>query len=239
MASALRNRVAGKFRVRSAATVAGSRRAGAGKRVSTENDSNAAWPDRPKTFPDRASAVGLCWSWSATDSATATLASTRTWRPLPLVGIAERPDQFVVDGGSCRRYYEPAVALLERVGGNRFDAQAPAIRRHLHLAGTEAHLFPQALRNYQPTCRINGSSHTIMIPVPVPIPQRGEAAFKRLVTPEDLYYERGDVGATSSATVRPAPREAPDAHERSARNRRPGSRPGARARRLLPRSMRR
>lgn len=82
--------------------------------LSTENASNAAWPARPSLGPS-SPAIATSWdSWSATQSDTATLVSTRTSGVLPLVGISERPNVIDRDRLAARGDHEAASTSNER-----------------------------------------------------------------------------------------------------------------------------
>src|SRR5918999_2053499 len=146
------------------ATAAGLRRAGGGRRVSTENVSKAAWPARPSLRSPSVRNVGSWCSWSATVSATATLVSTSSSAPLPLPGIAERADELVVDLGTARRDDEAPVAFVQGVLDQRFNPQAGAVGSHLNLARSQSQVIAQRLWYHQSPCLVNGCSHARMMP---------------------------------------------------------------------------
>src|SRR5215210_1534931 len=203
-ARAPRNLLSGKLTARRRATVAGVRRAGDGNRVNTEKVSNAACPARPRRrSPSALKAVAWC-SWSATARATATLASTRRLRPLPPAGIAKRPDNVVVDLDARCGDHEPAVALVERLLGDRLHAQTRTLCAHLDLAGPQAELVTQWLGNYQPSCLVDGSSHARTLPSPA---DPGGASIRPATpTTSGDGMNRGSSGRSADRTMAGAPR---------------------------------
>ncbi len=47
----------------------------------------------------------------------------------PAIGIAESPDELVVDGDAGRRDHQAATFLLEALAGDRLDPDAGAVER--------------------------------------------------------------------------------------------------------------
>jgi hypothetical protein len=83
---------------------------------------------------------------------------------LPLPGIAQRPDQVVVDLDAARWNHQPPVALVQGIVGERLDAQTGAINRYLHLARAQADMIAQWLRYYQTSCLIDGCPDAMRVP---------------------------------------------------------------------------
>ena len=149
----------GKLAARRRATAAGLLRAGGGRRVSTENVSNAACPARPSLRRPSASKVRSWCSWSATASATATLVSTKSSAVLALAGIAKRANEIVVYLRATRRNDKPPLALLEGIARERLYAQPGAVCGHLYFPRSEADVVAQRLRDYQSSCLVNGCTY--------------------------------------------------------------------------------
>src|SRR6266480_865366 len=74
---------------------------------------------------------------TASRRATVMLVSTRRLGALPSSGIAQRAHEVVVDLRAGRWDDESAVALVERLGGERLHAQPRALGAHFDLAGPE------------------------------------------------------------------------------------------------------
>ena len=97
-------------------------------------------------------------------SATATLVSTSKVEELPLVGIAQQPNDVVIYLCPACRNQQHAVSLYDGVVGERLDTQPGAFHSDLDFTRSKPEVVAQRLRYNQPSCLVNGCSHTIKIP---------------------------------------------------------------------------
>ena len=97
--------------------------------------SKAACPANPSRKLPTACRVESWNSWSSTSRATATLVSTRSCAPLPLVGITQGAHVLVGDQASGCRDDQAAITLHQFHADDRFDAERGPIGDDLDLAG--------------------------------------------------------------------------------------------------------
>jgi hypothetical protein len=115
-------------------------------------------------------------SWSATVSASAMLVSTSRSGPLPLPGIAKRPDEVLVDLPAGGRDHQPSLALVKRFPGHWFNPQARAFGRYLDLAGAQAKVIAQAFWDHQSACLVDGCAQACNIPSATMVARRSRAS---------------------------------------------------------------
>lgn len=128
----------------------GGRRVGGGRRVKTENLSNAACPARPRRLAPMAAATASWCSWSTARSATATLAATRRsggGAGSAPVGIAKHADELVIDLCPRARNDQPLTLLHQAFARHRLDPDAGSVDSQLDDAGAKPDPISENLGN--------------------------------------------------------------------------------------------
>ena len=145
----------------SRATTFGSRHAGGGRRVSTENVSKAAWPARSRRCGRRGDdgRVVLVVGHEQRRPRRSCRRAGR-WRPgsARRRSASRRARTAVVDGDAGRRDHQAATFLLEVLAGDRLDPDAGALDGPLDFARAEPDAVAQRLGHDEAPYRVDGWS---------------------------------------------------------------------------------